>query len=123
MNRRAQTINDFPQSSSITVIELIEENNPADIDVVADVVIWSPQHSRSTHDVNFRGTQTINSSCQISLAAANEIAVENSQIDIGEVADIVTSPPICSGSNFKGKHISFAGFDVVSEGFPKKSTD
>ena len=39
MNRRAQAINDFPQSSSITAIELIEENNPADVNVVVDVII------------------------------------------------------------------------------------
>ena len=119
MIRREQAINDFPQSSSITAIELIKENNPADVNVIADVIMQSSQNSRSKHDGNLQ-TRAINSYCQISSAATKEIADQNSQIDVGEAADIVISLPVCSGSNFRGRYISFAGFEFSLRRFSKE---
>lgn len=89
MNRRVQAINSFPQSPAITAIECSEENNPSAVDVVADVVTWSAQHSQSKYDGNFRGVRAINSFCQISMTARNDIANENTPTDAEAAADIV----------------------------------
>lgn len=89
MNRRVQAINSFPQSPAITAIECSEENNPSAVDVVADVITWSAQHSQSKYDGNFRGVRAINSFCQISMTARNDIANENTPTDAEAAVDIV----------------------------------